>query len=251
MSEINRYELVARWMHESNHTVIFTGAGISTESGIPDFRSPGGLWTRVQPVMFQDYVRSAESRLEYWHQKCSAFKEYSECGPNDGHKILAKWEADDRIDAVITQNIDGLHQDAGSKNVIELHGTLRAMRCLDDRCGAEFPPQPFIDDFLETEVVPVCPKCGGLIKHATISFGQSMPEEEMQRAAELCLSCDLMFVLGSSLQVEPAASIPRLAQHHGARVVIINRDPTPQDGSAAAVFHEGIGATLTEIDRRL
>lgn len=224
----------------------FTGAGISTESGIPDFRSPGGIWSKSQPVMFQDFLASAEARHEYWRQKSQAHRGFAEAEPNDGHRVLARWEERGWLRAVITQNIDGLHQAAGGNHVLELHGTARQIACLS--CRARFDPQPFVERFLETDVVPECPECGGLLKHATISFGQSLPPEVLQEATELSRQSDLFLAMGSSLVVEPAASLPRLARDSGAKLVIINRDPTGQDGSADVVLHAGIGAALVGID---
>jgi len=249
MTDRKTIERIAELVTESSFALAFTGAGISTESGIPDFRSAGGLWTKVQPVLFPDYLQSEESRLEYWQQKCTAFKEFTECDPNPGHRVLARWEHRGILKRVITQNIDGLHQEAGSQGVIELHGTLRMIACLE--CGAHFDPEPLVDEFFETGVVPRCKLCGGLVKHATISFGQSMPEREMQQAADLCRQCDLIFVLGSSLVVEPAASFPRLAANLGAEMIIINRDPTPQDDLAKIIVREGIGDTLSAVEEVL
>lgn len=242
-------EQIAELLTESQFALAFTGAGISTESGIPDFRSAGGIWSKVQPVMFQDYLRSEDSRLEYWQQKCTAFKEFTASKPNPGHRVLAAWQQRGLLQGIITQNIDGLHQEAGCTDIVELHGTLKEIACLE--CGARFDPAPLVDEFFETETVPRCKRCGGLVKHATISFGQSMPEEEMLRAAEWCRKCDLIFVLGSSLVVEPAASFPRLAANLGAEMIIINRDPTPQDSFAKIVIHEGIGDTLTAVEEIL
>lgn len=242
-------EALAQWIRESRATVVFTGAGMSTESGIPDFRSPGGIWSRSQPVLFEEFLRSADARREYWRQKSTAHADFASARPNIGHEVLAKWEADGRIRGIITQNIDGLHQDAGSHAVLELHGTARWIACLD--CGDRYDPGPLVEHFLATEKVPPCPHCGGLLKHATVSFGQSLPEEVLAEALRWTRQCDLFLAMGSSLVVEPAASLPRLAADCGARLIIVNRDATDQDRSAALVFHASIGATLAAVDQVL
>jgi len=238
---------VAEWLRQAESAVAFTGAGISTESGIPDFRSPGGIWSKAQPVMFQDYLASADARLEYWRQKCRACREFADAAPNRGHRVLAEWERGGKLAGVITQNIDGLHQMAGSRHVLELHGTARQIACLS--CESRFDTMPYAEQFLADGVVPECPNCGGLLKHATVSFGQALPGDVLEEAAQLARQCDLFLAMGSSLVVEPAASLPRLAQQSGARLVIINRDPTGQDEPADAVVHAAIGETLSAIDK--
>ncbi|MFO0867641.1 MAG: Sir2 family NAD-dependent protein deacetylase [Pirellulales bacterium] len=236
---------VATWLSTARSVVAFTGAGISTESGIPDFRSPGGIWANSKPVYFQDFLASAAARQEAWRQKSVAWREFHACGPNDGHRILADWERAGRLRAVVTQNIDGLHQRAGSQRVVELHGTALEIVCLD--CGARFPTAPLMEAFDTAGVPPVCPRCRGVLKHATISFGQPLDEETWREAAQLCTMSDVLLAIGSSLVVEPAASLPRLAHEQDARLVIINRDPTPLDSLAACVLRCGIGEALTEI----
>jgi len=242
-------EQIAGWLQTAQEAVVFTGAGMSTESGIPDFRSPGGVWAKYQPVMFQDFVSSDAARREYWRQKCEAHGEFGAARPNTGHKVLANWEAAGRLRAVITQNIDGLHQAAGSRRVLELHGTAMEIVCLS--CERRFEPEPMMAAFRETGTAPHCEACGGYLKSATVSFGQSLPEAVLAEAWQLARKSDLFLVLGSSLVVEPAASLPRFARQHGARLVIINRDPTEQDATAQAVLHEPLGAALAEIDRSL
>ena len=237
---------VAEWLAKARCAVGFSGAGISTESGIPDFRSPGGIWSKAQPVPFDDFLASPEARRQYWRQKSRAHRDFADAAPNDGHRVLANWERRGRLRGIITQNIDGLHQSAGSRNVLELHGTARQIACLG--CKARFDPKPLIDRFLETDAVPECPDCGGLLKHATVSFGQALPPEVLGEAVEWTRQSDLFFAMGSSLVVEPAASLPRLARQSGARLVIINRDPTGQEELADVVFHAGIGETLVGID---
>jgi NAD-dependent deacetylase len=247
MSESENRRRVARWLVESTGGLAFTGAGISTESGIPDFRSPGGVWSKYQPVMYDQFLASAAARHEYWRQKCEADADFARAQPNAGHRTLARWEEEGRIWGVVTQNIDGLHQEAGSQHVLELHGTNRAVVCLD--CSNRFEPGPLVKQFLETDAVPECPHCAGRLKHATISFGQALSREVLEEAFERSRRCDLFFAIGSSLVVEPAASLPRLAQASGARLVIMNRDPTHQDASADLVLRAPIGETLAGIDR--
>jgi NAD-dependent deacetylase len=246
MTEREKWQQVADWLRQSRHAVAFTGAGISTESGIPDFRSPGGIWSRSQPVLYENFLASAEARHEYWRQKCHSHGDFAAAEPNDGHRVLAQWEARGWIKGLITQNIDGLHQAAGSRNVLELHGTAREIACLG--CRARFDPEPLVQQFLETDVAPECPECGGLLKHATISFGQPLPADVLQETIDWSRQCDLFLAMGSSLVVEPAASLPRLAGSSGARLVIINREPTGQDDQADVVLRAGIGRTLLGID---
>jgi NAD-dependent deacetylase len=246
---MKQLETVARWLKDSQHAVAFTGAGISTESGIPDFRSPGGIWSQSQPVYFDEFLASEEARLEYWRQKSMAHQDFIRSSPNAGHLTLAAWQAAGTLHAVITQNIDGLHQLAGSTDVVELHGTARFIACLS--CGHHRDADPLVREFLETQKIPACPSCGGLMKHATISFGQPLDQPVLQHAMQLASQTDLLLAIGSSLVVYPAASLPDLARRHGARLVIINRDATPYDKVADLVLREGIGATLTEIDHCL
>jgi NAD-dependent protein deacetylase/lipoamidase len=242
-------EQVARWLAESNSTVVLTGAGISTESGIPDFRSPGGVWSKYRTVYFDEFLESAEGRHEYWRQKCEMHREFADARPNAGHKVLAKWEAAGRIRGVITQNIDGLHQIAGNGRVLELHGTARQAACLD--CRARYDINPLVDQFLEHNRVPDCPSCGGLLKHATISFGQMLPPDVLMEANGWCREADVMLAIGSSLVVTPAADLPRNAKYHGAKLVIINRDPTPLDSIADATLSGSIGDVLGGLDSSL
>ncbi|MGD9646868.1 MAG: NAD-dependent deacetylase [Pirellulales bacterium] len=238
---------IAQWLMTARRAVVFTGAGMSTESGIPDFRSPGGVWARYQPVYFQDFVASDTARREYWRQKCEAHEQFGSALPNAGHKVLAEWEAAGRLQAVITQNIDGLHQAAGSRRVLELHGSALRVVCLS--CAQQFAPEPLMAAFRETAQAPVCTACGGLLKSATVSFGQALPEDVLTEAWELAQQSDLFLVLGSSLVVEPAASLPRLARQNGARLVIVNRDPTEQDRTADAVLRAPLGVALATIQR--
>jgi len=237
---------VAEWLASSRTAVAFTGAGISTESGIPDFRSPGGIWATTQPVYFDDFLASADARYEYWRQKAASHRDFAESQPNVGHEVIAKWENGGRLRGVITQNIDGLHQLANSQQVLELHGTTRQIGCLE--CGERFDAGELVDKFLVEDAVPVCPSCDGLLKHATVSFGQQLPSDVLESAIEWSSESDLFFAIGSSLVVEPAASLPRLAKQSGAKLVIINRDGTPLDMIADCVIHDSIGETLKTIN---
>jgi NAD-dependent deacetylase len=240
---------VANWLAEAQSAVVFTGAGVSTESGIPDFRSPGGVWSRRKPILFDEYVRDPEARLEYWRQRALTHAEFTRAEPNVAHQAFAAWEKSGRIRGLITQNIDGLHELAGSRNVLELHGTARQVGCLD--CASRFDADAMLRQFEESQAVPCCPKCGGLTKHATISFGQSLSPAVLQTAIRWSREADLFLAVGSSLVVTPAAELPALAKSSGARLVIINREPTPLDGIADAVLRDGIGAVIAQIERLL
>ena len=239
-------EAIANGLKAAGSVVAVTGAGISTESGIRDFRSPGGVWEKYDPVYFDDFLASAEARYEYWRQKCEAHPEFASARPNRGHQVLARWEEAGLMTAVITQNIDGLHQEAGSRQVLELHGTAREIGCLD--CQRRFPVDPLVAQFLDTDRVPLCPNCQGRLKHATVSFGQPLPPDVLMKASSLCAKADLVLAIGSSLVVHPAAGLPRLAVQRGARLVIINRGPTELDSSAEYILRESIGEELTTID---
>lgn len=231
-------------LHDAERVVVFTGAGISTESGIPDFRSPGGIWTHFAPIDFDDFVRSAEMRREAWRRRFAMEDMFGTAQPNEGHRAIAQLIAEGKASHVITQNIDGLHQLSGVKadRVIELHGNTRYAKCLDCGMRAELPT--IRAHFEAHGDPPDCGQCGGLLKTATISFGQAMPEEGMARAEAATLACDLFLVLGSSLLVYPAAGFPLLAKRHGAKLVIINREPTEQDPIADLVIHAAIGETM-------
>jgi NAD-dependent deacetylase len=245
----DEFAQVGGWLANADEVVAFTGAGISTESGIPDFRSPGGVWATSQPVYFDEFMSSASARQEYWRQKAATHDGFMNSAPNAGHQVLAEWERQGRLRAVITQNIDGLHQVAGNNSVLELHGTARAVSCLD--CGARFEAGPMVEYFRAHDRPPDCPECGGRLKHATVSFGQQLPSDVLQESMRLSERADLFFAIGSSLVVQPAASLPALAKQNGARLVIINRDPTPLDDVADVVIHASIGESLTRIDHHV
>jgi NAD-dependent deacetylase len=247
--DLNPIATIARFFVESRHAVAFTGAGISTESGIADFRSPGGIWSRYQPVFYNDFLENEDARRQYWLMKKEGYHELKNAKPNEGHHALAKLEAAGKIVAVITQNIDGLHQDAGSRRVLELHGTNRYALCLE--CGARLDLDG-IQKILESGVeIPLCRHCGGLLKMATISFGQSLPADVLAEAFDLAMGTDLFLALGSSLVVEPAASIPLQAKNNGARLVIINNSETPLDEIADIVVRQSIGATMSQVVKHL
>ena len=229
--------------------VAFTGAGISTESGIPDFRGPQGVWNTETPVYYQDFMASREARVRAWERAARMFKRCSEARPNAGHLALAELQRRGHIHTVVTQNIDGLHHDAGSTNVIELHGTNRYAAC--QMCWKDWPIADIVARWDQGDAAPECDACGGPIKTRTISFGQSMPVKEMERAAEVSAAADLYISIGSSLVVEPAASFPRLAKQSGAPLVIINNQETPLDNIADLVIREQIGPTLNALLRQL
>jgi len=243
--ESDDIEKMARLLTDPRHAVAFTGAGISTESGIADFRSPGGIWSRYSPVMYQDFLQSEEARRQYWKMKKEGYQELRAAKPNDGHRALARLESEGKLVAVITQNIDGLHQDAGSRRVLELHGTNRFALCL--KCDAHVDVDE-IQAILESGVeIPLCTSCGGLLKMATISFGQSLPPDVLREAFDMAAVSDLVLALGSSLVVEPAASIPLQAKNNGAKLVIINNTETPLDSLADIVIRQSIGATMSQV----
>ncbi len=222
----------------------FTGAGISTECGIPDFRSPGGLWTKYRPIPFDEFMANAAMRNESWRRRFAMEAEFSTARPGRGHRALASLHKQGKIPAVITQNIDNLHQASGfaPENVVELHGNTTYAACLD--CAERHELAWVRERFEHAGRAPDCPACGGFVKTATISFGQAMPEAAMRRAEELTSACNLFIAIGSSLVVWPAAGFPLLAKRNGARLVIINREPTEFDDVADLVIRDDIGAAL-------
>lgn len=228
----------------ARRVVVFTGAGISTESGIPDFRSPGGVWDQMKPIMFQDFCSSAAMRREAWRRRFASDPVMRAAEPNRGHRAVARLIREGKAAAVITQNIDGLHQASGipDAKVIELHGNTTYGACLD--CGERYELDELQAAFARDGDVPDCAACGGLVKTATISFGQSMPEAPMLRARQEVLAADLCLVLGSSLVVYPAAGFPELAKRNGARLAIVNNQETGLDEIADLVIHRGIGEML-------
>ena len=229
----------------SRRIVFFTGAGISTESGIPDFRSPGtGLWNKIKPIQFQDFVASEDARQESWRRRFEGERTMELAEPNRGHYAVAHLVSEGRASSVITQNVDNLHQDSGLADdaVIELHGNASYAKCLS--CETRYEMADLEQQYRVSGNVEPCGRCGGIVKSATISFGQAMPEAEMMRAQAETEACDLMIVLGSSLQVYPAAGFPEYAKRLGAKLAIVNREPTPLDTIADVVVHDAIGITM-------
>ena len=237
-------EALAALLRNAERAVVFTGAGISTESGIPDFRSPGGVWDKMPPVYFEEFLSSAEMRRETWRRRFAMQDMFGDAKPNAGHLAVAELVNRGKVSHVITQNIDNLHQASGvpADKTIELHGNTTYATCLD--CGVRYEIAPLRIRFEGEGAVPDC-ACGGYIKPATISFGQPMPEEAMRRAQAAILECDVFLVAGSSLVVYPAAGFPLAAKREGAKLAILNRTPTDQDRYADLVIREGIGATLS------
>jgi NAD-dependent deacetylase len=223
----------------------FTGAGISTECGIPDFRSPGGVWTRNRPIPFDEFLASRATRAEAWRRRFAMEQEFAGAKPGRGHLALASLYRAGKVPAVVTQNIDNLHQTSGisAEDVVELHGNTTYAVCLS--CGKRYELPWVKQQFAATGgEAPDCTACGGAIKSATVSFGQAMPEAAMRRAEELTLACDLFLAVGSSLVVWPAAGFPLRAKRNSARLVIINREATEFDDIADLVIHDDIGTTL-------
>jgi NAD-dependent deacetylase len=242
------FEEFAAKLRKSRDVVFFTGAGISTESGIPDFRSPGGLWTRYQPVYFEEFLTSEAARIRAWKLKLETRILYKKSQPNIGHYAIRDFETRDQLLGLITQNIDGLHSIAGVSDakIVELHGTDRFVKCLscEKRFGAEAVYETLVGDFIP----PECDECGGFLKTATISFGQQMPADAMRRAQEMSEKAEIFIVVGSSLQVYPAASFPVVAEQSGALLAIVNRDETPLDPSADFTHRGGIGEFFTKLN---
>lgn len=237
-------EQVREWVRAASRIVGFTGAGISTESGIPDFRSPNGVWASNRIVQFDEFVESYEGRVEYWRQKCLAWPEMRAAQPNSGHLAFVDLHRRNKLAALITQNIDGLHQRAGlpGEVVHEIHGTTLEAACLE--CGDRISSDEACERVAVGDLAPECCLCGGLLKPATISFGQPMPADVVRSSQQAAASCDLFVTVGSSLVVYPAAALPQVAKRAGAKLVIVNRDPTPLDELADVVLRGEIGAVL-------
>ena len=251
MSAAGAADSLARWISEAKRIVGFTGAGISTESGVPDFRSPGSPWMTHKPIPYDQFLASEAARCEGWRRKFAMDDLYAGAEPASGHRFLAGLVTNGRMPAIITQNIDGLHQAAGvpPDRVIELHGNGTYALCID--CRRRYELRAIRRSFEATGRAPTCEVCDGFVKSGTISFGQAMPPEPMRRARELSESADLFLVMGSSLVVHPAASFPVLARRAGARLVIINREPTGLDSVADLVIHADIGPVVAEIAARI
>jgi len=246
-------DAVAEMVLESKRLVVFTGAGVSTESGISDFRSPGGIWDRFDAgeLNYQTFMASEGGREKYWQFSRALWPEIASAQPNPGHIAIAELHNMGKLDYVITQNIDNLHQRAGvpEEKVIELHGTMKWVLCLE--CGQRYPREQIQARLDDGTKVPRCDSCGGIMKPATVSFGQSMPEQETRQAEAAASACDLFLSVGSSLVVYPAAQMPLIARGNGARLVIINLTPTPHDRHADIVINEKTGPVLSAIAERV
>ncbi len=240
----NGVEQLGEMIATSSAIVPFTGAGISTECGIPDFRSPGGLWTRNRPIPFDEFVASQEARDESWRRRFNMEATFAAARPGRGHRALAALYKACKVPGVITQNIDNLHQASGiaADDVVELHGNTTYATCLD--CGKRYDISWMKQSFDQQGRAADCLDCGGYIKTATVSFGQAMPEEAMRRAQDLTRACDLFIAIGSSLVVWPAAGFPLMAKRNGAALVIINREPTEFDEIADLTVPHDIGDAL-------
>jgi len=243
----NQLQDAAELMQEARNIVVLTGAGISTESGIPDFRSPGSIWLENPPVSYPDFIHKPEARRRYWKTRRSLSSQVRAARPNAAHHALVELERRQMLLGIITQNFDGLHQDAGNDpaRVIELHGTSREAACT--LCNTRSSMEELQRRIDAGEEDPQCPLCGGYLKSATILFGQHIPADVLARAKELAETCDLFLVVGSSLRVSPAANLPRLALKRDVPLLIINLIPTPLDGYADVVIHEKAGTVLPRL----
>jgi NAD-dependent deacetylase len=236
----------AQMVRESSRVLVFTGAGLSTESGIADFRSPGGIWTKYDPseFYFDRFVSDKRAREKYWAMSTEYYGVMRDAKPNQAHLAIKALEDAGKLLAVVTQNIDGLHHKAGSSpdKVIEIHGTVFTVSCLS--CGKRYERDEIQERVRAGDTAPECDACSGILKTDTISFGQAMPQEKMAMAYQHARSCDLCLALGSSLVVYPAASIPAVAAENGARLIIVNRDPTPMDAMARLVINDSLSKVL-------
>ena len=237
---------LARLLGAARVVTVFTGAGISTECGVPDFRSPGSPWRVHAPIAFKDYLADPAQRVEAWRRKFAMDDLYAGAVPGRGHRAVARWVASGLVRTIVTQNIDGLHAAAGREgdDIVELHGNGGHARCLG--CGARYALAPIRARFERDGVLPECP-CGGIVKSASIAFGQALDEAALRRAVAAALGCDLFVVLGSTLLVRPAARFPELASRNGARLAIVNREATPLDAAADLVIRDDIGAVLAPL----
>jgi NAD-dependent deacetylase len=238
-------------VQSARHCVLFSGAGASTDCGVPDFRSPNGLWTQFKPIAFDQFIASPTARREAWRRYFIIHAAFSSAVPGPTHRALAALVQADIIRTIITQNVDDLHRRSGiePERIIELHGNGTYAKCLT--CQERHELDWVRCEIERTNEAPVCLHCGGLVKSATISFGQPMPEQELADARAASLRADVFLAVGSSLQVYPAAALPIMAKHNRARLVIINREPTPLDSMADLVVHGELGSVLQAIARRL
>jgi len=246
---VDKIDAVAEFIDQAKKIVIFTGAGMSTESGIPDFRSPGGIWDRFDPseMTYQKFMNNQTSREKYWERQKLLWPVIAAADPNKGHLAIKDIYEMGKLDCIITQDGDSLHQRSGipDDKVIELHGTWTRAICLS--CGKKYPSAEVQVRLEAGETVPTCEACGGIMKPDVISFGQSMPEKETSEAQRRAASCDMLLACGSSMVVYPAAHMPMIAKENGAKLVIINLMPTPHDGRADVVINEKIGEALPQI----
>ena len=240
------HEELKKYIENARNIVVFTGAGISTESGIPDFRGPQGIWKTMTPIYFQDFISSEDVRRESWERKFSNKDILKKAKPNIGHLAVAQIVNNNDSAHLITQNVDNLHQDAGvpQSKITEIHGNATYASCLD--CNLRFELEPIKKAFLNDGTIPSCTECEGLVKQATISFGQPMPELGMQIAQMKIVKCDLFITIGTSLVVYPAAGFPKLAKEIGAKLIIINNEPTDYDHMADLVIHQQIGEVFSK-----
>ena len=241
--------IVRGWIDEARNVCVLTGAGISTDSGIPDFRGPKGVWTRnpeaEKMATLQHYMADPEVRKRAWRSRGESFARRAE--PNVGHHALVELERRGKLETLITQNVDGLHHDAGNdpRRVVEIHGTLRQVVCM--QCDDQAPMQAALDRVEAGEEDPECRKCGGILKSATISFGQGLVPEDLARSERAASACDLMLAIGTTLAVYPIAAVVPLAAQNGARVVILNAEPTEMDSLADAALRGSIADLLPRI----
>ncbi len=244
-------EDLVEFLEVSQKIVVLTGAGASTESGIPDFRSPHGIWQRYSPGTYQDFISKPEARKHYWELRRALGGQVANARPNPTHYALADLERLNKLSGIITQNFDGLHQDAGNsaERIVELHGTARWAACT--LCGTRSPMSELQQRLEAGEEDPQCTLCGGYLKAATILFGQPIPRAELDRAITLSHESDLFFVIGSSLRVSPASRLPWLAVKRGTPLIILNREPTPLDHTADLVLHANAGETMARVITRL
>lgn len=233
----------------ARRVVVLTGAGLSTESGIPDFRSPGGIWSRMRPIEFDDFVNSEDARLEDWRRRFEMAALFTAAEPNAAHRAIAHWAANGPVSLVVTQNIDGLHARAGTPadKLIEIHGTGAHAHCLE--CGTHHSLDEAKATIEETGRSPRCRACGGLVKAAIVSFGERMPEDALIAAQTAVIDCDLLIAAGTSLVVYPVAALPLIANEAGARIVIASRAPTEQDDIAEFVVRAALGETIGALER--
>ena len=243
-------DLARKWLAASTRVVGFSGAGVSTDSGIPDFRSPNGYWKKNRIVQFREFVSNLDDRIEYWRQKVETWPQMKQARPNAGHAAFVELHRQGKLAAMITQNIDGLHQKAGLPDqiVYEIHGTTLVVSCLC--CGDRISSDEACARVEGGEPAPECLRCGGLLKPATISFGQPMPADIVDLAEQAARSCDLFLAVGSSLVVHPAAMLPVIAKRAGARLIIVNREPTPLDEIADLCLCGELGAILPALAAR-